>query len=118
MLKKYINQFNTFNDFYSIASKLTNKEKGDLFEDLTKYIFIYHNYYVTTLEAKYVWLYKEIPIKIKQKLNLPNTDQGIDLVICTQYDTYYAVQCKFRSDKDIKIAWDELGTFAGLTFGI
>jgi superfamily II DNA or RNA helicase len=118
MLKKYVDRLNTFDDFYKIATDLTNKEKGDLFEEFTRYLFQFHNYYITMLAAKSVWLYKEIPIKIKKLLNLPDTDQGIDLVILSQYDKYYAVQCKFRSNKDIKIKWDDLGTFAGLTFGI
>ena len=45
MLTAYIQKINTFNTIYEITKDLTNKEKGDLFEEFTKYIFIYHPYY-------------------------------------------------------------------------
>ena len=38
-------------------------------------------------------------IALKKKLNLPNTDEGIDLIAETFDKEYWAIQCKFRSDK-------------------
>ena len=59
-------------------SKLSNKEKGDSFEQLTKQYLKYDPKYATKL--KYVWLLTEIPANIHKKLNLPDNDQGIDLI--------------------------------------
>jgi superfamily II DNA or RNA helicase len=116
MLKNYINQINSFDDFYTITSNLTSKEKGDLFEDFTKYLFMFHPNYTNI--TKNIWLYKDFPINLKEKLNIPNKDEGIDLITLSQNGKYYAIQCKFRTDKNTKIKWNELGTFVGLTFGV
>ena len=48
-------------------SKLSNKEKGDSFELLTKQYLKYDPKYATKL--KYVWLLTEIPKNIHKKLN-------------------------------------------------
>lgn len=66
-----------------------NKLKGDIFEHLTKYVFISKGY--TT------YLYTEIPYELKKQLNLPNTDKGIDLIITNNNITYTGIQCKWRS---------------------
>ena len=39
----YIDKINSFDDFYEIMKPLENKQKGDLFEEFTKYIFKYHS---------------------------------------------------------------------------
>lgn len=116
MLEQFIGKITSFNDFYSITQKLTNKQIGDLFEEFTKYLFIYHPNYANITQK--IWLYNEIPNTIKTKLNIPNKDEGIDLVMLSQSNKYYAIQCKFRTNKDTKIKWEELGTFVGMTFGI
>src|SRR4029078_2449163 len=116
MLQNYINQITKFNDIYGVTKKFSNKQKGDLFEEFVKYIFLYHPYYINL--TKEIWLYNECPDRIKKLLNLPDTDQGIDLIMLSKAGKYYAIQAKFRSDKNNKIKWDELGTFVGLTFGI
>ena len=41
-LTNYIKDINSFDNFYNSIKKLTNKEKGDIFEEFTKYIFLYH----------------------------------------------------------------------------
>lgn len=116
MLIKYINQIDSFEDFYKITSKLDNKEKGDLFEELTKYIFMYDPYYKTI--TKQIWLYNEIPNDVLVTLNIPSKDKGIDLVMLSKEDKYYSIQCKFRQNPNNKIKWSDLGTFVGMTFGI
>ena len=116
MLEKYINEINTFDDFYTIASSLADKEKGDLFEELTKYLFMFHPFYVNI--TKNIWLYDEVPIKLKEYLNLPPKDEGIDLIMLSNDNKYFAIQSKFRMNKEVQVQWKELGTFVGLTFGI
>jgi len=70
MLTQYIQNINTFNSIYDITKDLSNKEKGDLFEEFTKYIFIYHPYYKNI--TQFIWLYNEIPNDVIEKLNIPS----------------------------------------------
>ena len=116
MLKKLIHKINLFDDIYKLVSKFTNKQKGDLFEEFTKYIFKFHVNYIN--DTKKVWLLNELPDNLKKKLNIPSKDMGIDLVVLTNDDKYYAVQCKFRSNVNEEVAWSNLSTFVGLAFGI
>jgi superfamily II DNA or RNA helicase len=117
MLTKYIGHLNNFSDVIKIMPTLkTTKKKGDLFEEFTKYIFKYHPYYENEFDN--IWLYDEIPGNIKQLLNLPPKDEGIDLVLYSKDKKYYAVQCKYRTNINNIISWNELGTFTGLTFGV
>ena len=87
MLTQYIQNINTFNSIYDITKDLSNKEKGDLFEELTKYIFIHHPYYKNITHS--IWLYNEIPNNITEKLNISSKDKGIDLVMYFKDDLYY-----------------------------
>ncbi len=61
-------------------------------------------------------MYNEIPFDIKTKFNLPNIDKGIDLLLMNNDDEFYPIQCKFRSNVNEIIYWNELATFAGLLF--
>ena len=72
----------------------TKKEKGDIFELITKYYLLINPIYKTKL--KKVWLLNEVPSEIKNYLNLPDNDEGIDLIAQTKDDEYWAIQCKYR----------------------
>ena len=65
-----------------------SKVKGDIFEYLCKYYYLSKN--------KEVYLYSEIPYSLKQELNLPNIDKGIDLIYKFN-DIWIGVQCKWRT---------------------
>lgn len=112
----YIDKINSFDDFYEIMKPLENKQKGDLFEEFTKYIFKYHPNYRHI--AKEVWLLNDVPLSILNKLNIPTKDVGIDLIMVDNHAKFYAIQCKFRMNIDEIITWAELSTFYGLSFGI
>jgi superfamily II DNA or RNA helicase len=60
----------------------------------------------------------DVPSKALEHLKIPENDIGIDLVIKTDMDEYYAVQVKYRKDISTTINWDCLSTFFGLTFGL
>jgi predicted helicase len=64
------------------------KVKGDIFELLCKYIYLSKGYYA--------YLYSDIPNKLKKKLNLPNIDKGIDLIISKDNTNWIGIQCKWR----------------------
>jgi superfamily II DNA or RNA helicase len=95
----------------NINTIVGTKKKGDLFEYLCYYILLTHPYYNFTE----VYLYDYIPNNIMDKLKLPERDKGIDL-LCVKDGKYYGVQCKYRSDRDTIIAWQDLSTFPALCF--
>ena len=96
--------------------KLSNKEKGDSFEHLTQHYLKYDPQYATKL--KKVWLLSEVPQNIHEKLNLPQQDQGIDLICETKDGEYWAVQCKYLDNETKSLPWRTLSTFTGLAFGV
>ena len=60
---KICNNISSFNDYKNIVLNYNKKDKGFVFEDFTKYIFLYHPMY-SYLTYK-IWLYDDIPIKTK-----------------------------------------------------
>jgi len=115
ILLNKIKNIKCFNKFDGMISKLsTNEEKGKFFEIFSKGYFTI----IPSLKNIYktVYLYDEIPFEIKDKLNLPSKDKGIDGILITNDDKYIALQVKYRSNKEI-IPFGELATFPALTFG-
>ena len=91
------------------------KFAGDIFENVCKYFLQTAPQYQTKL--KNVWLLKEVKDDLKRKLNLPSTDEGIDLIAETFDNKYWAIQSKYRSDpKDTLTIKGDLATFANLAF--
>lgn len=116
-MQNIFNKINSYSEFENNISLLkTTKEKGDLFEELSFFILKFHpNYQMFT---KNVWLYKDIPYELKKELNLPDKDLGIDLILESVDNKYFAIQSKYRTDRNNVISWKELATFFGLSFGI
>jgi superfamily II DNA or RNA helicase len=114
--KEIVPNLSSFDDFYVLVNNFTTKEKGDMFEWLTKYIFLLHPVYKT--ETKNIWLYEEMPHNLQQKHNLPKKDEGIDLILEKSNGDIWGIQCKFRKKEYDKVGWGELGTFIGLNFGV
>ena len=91
---KILKKITSFQDFRNEIEDYTSKEKGDIFELLTKYLL--QSDYI--FNFKKVYLYDEIPNKILEELKFPSNDKGIDLLVVTKDDNYIPVQCKYRSD--------------------
>jgi superfamily II DNA or RNA helicase len=108
--------------WYALNKKLEELTKsgqsklaGDIFENLSKYFLQTAPQYQTKL--KNVWLLKEVKEDLRRKLNLPSTDEGIDLIAETFDNKYWAIQSKYRSDpKDTLTIKGDLATFANLAF--
>ena len=118
-IKKYIQNANSWNDLNNTLSKFTksnqSKLAGDIFEYLTKLYLETAPQYKSKL--KKVYLLKEVPTTLKKKINLPDTDEGIDLVAVTNDNEYWAIQCKYRSDPNQTLTIKEdLATFNNLAF--
>lgn len=111
---KMIDKVSTFDEFDNVLKPMNNEDKGNLFELFYKLYFtlipVYKN------KFKKIYLYKEIPIEISKKIGLPAKDKGIDGLVITTDDKYYAVQVKFRENKKT-IAFGSLSTFPALAFG-
>ena len=76
---------------------------GQIFEVFAKYYFLT----APEIDGLYsdVWLYDEIPLNTKAKLDLGTVEYGIDLLLKTIDDKYIAVQCKFKNDETSKLNW-------------
>jgi predicted helicase len=105
----------SWENFHSRMSDLPlGHDRGRAFERLTQLYLSTESEYRSTIE--HVWLASEVPEDVRVFLNLPRTDEGIDLIVRTRAGDYWAVQCKFRSDRDHALTWEELSTFTSLAF--
>ncbi|MFV2069888.1 MAG: DEAD/DEAH box helicase family protein, partial [Pirellulales bacterium] len=91
------------------SSQAANKKKGDVFE---RFVQLYlQNWPEYQLQLEEVWLYDEIEVALKRKLNLSDQDRGIDLLARTKDGRYWGIQAKYRSDESGSIPLTDLGTF-------
>ena len=110
---------NNWDAFNSHLDALSGKEKlkGDCFEELTEHYLKLHPRYATII--KNVWnLRKESSKNIKRKLELPSSDEGIDLVAETNEGEYWAIQCKYLSDPNQSLGRKQLSTFTDLALNL
>ena len=114
--KVLISKINSWSDFKNLLVTKTKQEKGQAFEELTKFFLEYNPVYKTKL--KKVWLLKEIPSSVIKKLNLPTNDQGIDLIAETFEGTYWAIQCKYLQEENQRLSHRAISTFVSLSTGI
>src|SRR5215831_4869750 len=111
---RFIASCNCWDDFWERASSLSNTEKGIAFERLTQLYLQTAPEYRTKLQN--VWLLRDVPPDVRRDLNLPAPDEGIDLIARTVGGEYWAIQSKFRSQRDTPLTRRELGTFTSLAF--
>ena len=113
---RILKQANNWLEFRELLQPLSNKEKGDCFELLTWYYLKLEPKYASKLD--FVWLLNEIPSKVRRHINLPEQDEGIDLLAKTKEGEYWAIQCKYRDDENLSLTRKELSTFTDLSFSI
>ena len=105
----------SWEQFEKIArDKSTDKERGDLFEQFCFLWFKTDSFY--RRQIKNIWHYSNVPTKIKNHLNLPNDDEGIDIIIETKNDGFYSVQAKYRSNYNKNIVRSDVTTFESLSY--
>ena len=119
---KFLNQELSWDSLDKKLKDLTTskqtKKAGDIFETVVKYYLLANSKYKSTLIN--VWLLEEVPAAVKLKLNLPNSDEGIDLIAETKNGHFWAVQAKYRSDPNETLTIGgkgSLATFNNLAFG-
>ena len=120
-LIKILNQFGSYKNLNQQLEKYTKNNQtklaGDIFELVVKLFLQTNPKYKSKL--KNVWLLKEVDKKIKQKLNLPDKDEGIDLIAETFDKRYWAIQAKYRSNPKETLTLSGSGglaTFNSLAF--
>ena len=115
-LHKAVARCSSWEDFVGRLSRLSEKEKGDVFEHLVRAYLLLDPEYATKLRS--VWLLNDVPSALRKKLHLPADDQGIDLIAETNSGEFWAIQCKYREDTARPVPWREISTFTGLAFGV
>jgi len=116
LLRDVVAKCSSWDTFRCALTKKSEKEKGDLFEQLVWAYLHLDPEYATKLRK--VWLLDEVPSALRKKLKLPDDDQGIDLIAETNTGEYWAIQCKYRGDTARPLPWREISTFTGLAFGV
>jgi predicted helicase len=84
------------------------KVRGDIFEEFCAL-------YLKEVLAYEVWLLNDLSTEIRELLNLPKQDMGID-IICRRNGKYTAVQCKYKKQcgRTQGVTWKQLSTFQAL----
>src|SRR6516162_8754284 len=83
---------------------------GDAFEVFVEAYLATHQ----KMQAEAVWLVGQVPLDIRQQLNLPNDAKGIDGIFRTRTGTLVPYQVKFRSQRAY-LTYTEIAPFLGLT---
>ena len=118
-LDTLISQCSSWDNFVKLLNSLPKgqtKDKGDLFERLTQVYLQTHPTYSSKLKHVYLLNDKTIPERLRDKLNLPENDEGIDLICETNSGEFWSVQCKYKSDQSSALTYKELSTFNSLSF--
>lgn len=97
-------------------SDAATKRKGDVFERLVQLLLTLDPEFSCQLSD--VWLYREIPERLRLDLNLPTKDRGVDLLARTKKGQYWTVQAKYRSENEGSVPFGELGTFGTLSAAV
>ena len=120
---KLLRQHSSWAAFFAAAINLPEKasgatpDKGKVFERLTQLYLKTNPEYQTKLRD--VWIaHVDLPPQVRLKLNLPDDDEGIDLIAETFTGEFWAIQCKFRSDTSGALTVRELSTFTNLCFNV
>jgi len=90
------------------------KRRGDAFEGLTQLYLQTEPEY--ELKLKHIWLGAEVPRQVRDHINFPDQDEGIDLVAETFDGVFWSVQAKYRTDKSEALTRDDLDSFSTLSF--
>jgi superfamily II DNA or RNA helicase len=111
---RFIASCPSWEDFWQRTRRLSKAEMGRAFERLVQLYLQTEPEYRTIL--RHVWTLREVPAQVRKRLELPHPDEGIDLIALNRHGEYWAIQAKFRSERDQPLTRRELGTFTSLAF--
>jgi hypothetical protein len=104
----------SWEEFWERTRKLSKADMRCTFERLVQVYLQTEPEYRTTL--RHVWLLRDVPAPVSKRLRLPRADEGIDLIALDRHGEYWAIQAKFRSQRDQPLTRRELSTFTALAF--
>ena len=113
----FIRSCASFSEFFDRAKSLFRKDQGDVFERVVQLHLKSKPKYASELDN--VWQLHEVPKAVRDYLNLPKDDEGIDLIAQHADGSYWSVQAKYRSNPDHRLSWGGKGglsTFTSLSF--
>lgn len=114
----YIRKAKSWSEFSTSLNSLIEKNKklqaGKIYEKCVQLFLQTDPKYQAVL--KNVWLLQDVPKSVREKLKLPNADEGIDLIAETNRKKYWAIQAKYKSDKSSTLTRKDLATFRDLAF--
>ena len=114
----YIRNSKSWSEFSSSLNALIQNNKklqaGKIYEKCVQLFLQTDPKYQAAL--KNVWLLQDVPKAVREKLKLPNADEGIDLIAETHQKKYWAIQAKYKSDKSSTLTRKDLATFRDLAF--
>jgi len=114
----YIRKAKSWSEFssslYSLIEKNKKLQAGKIYEKCVQLFLQTDPKYQAAL--KNVWLLQDVPKVVREKLKLPNADEGIDLIAETNQKEYWAIQAKYKSDKSSTLTRKDLATFRDLAF--
>lgn len=113
MSTKVIQSVKNWQGFVDALDPLGKKQRGNAFELLTELLLQIDPIYRTKL--KHVWHESSLPSTVRQKLNLPSPDIGVDLVAEDTSGEYWGIQCKYHHDPTKNLTKNELNSFLDLT---
>ena len=114
----YIRRSKSWSEFSSSLNSLIDNNKklqaGKIYEKCVQLFLQTDPKYQAAL--KNVWLLQDVPKAVREKLKLPNADEGIDLIAETNQKEYWAIQAKYKSEKTSTLTRKDLATFRDLAF--
>src|SRR6516165_10280194 len=105
-----LRSFTELEERISALGDENTKIVGDAFEVFVEGYLATHQ----KMQAETVWLVGQVPLDIRQQLNLPNDTKGIDGIFRTRIGTLVPYQVKFRSQRAY-LTYTEIAPFLGLT---
>jgi predicted helicase len=101
---RLIGSCSSWADFCLAIAPLSKKRKGDVFERLVQLYLLTKPKYRT--EVAHVWLRSEVPAAVRNHLNHPFTDEGIDLVVKTRDEKFWGIQAKYKETSNLHAAYE------------
>lgn len=101
-------KYRSWSELETVIEELpTTKQMGDAFE---QFCFLFFSIKKNQYQVSDIYPIKDVPISLREKLNLESHDCGVDgLIVCTNGKTI-AYQCKFRTGR-VAPSYDELSKF-------
>lgn len=94
-----------------LKNRNNKKIKGDMFEEFS---ILYLKY---VKQLKNVWLLKDVPSELLEKLSMKRQDMGIDIIAENLDGSFIAIQCKYKKATGFRqniLSWRSLSTFYAL----